>query len=115
MHRGDDEDRYPDEPDEFDPHDLGPPTPGADRETPGPDPPSVDFDPTEVDVPADLARAFWGAVLLANVALLAGSLAVMVAAFEGRYGLAAVLGLVAVVGFAGTYRIYRVREDREGP
>lgn len=109
----DDEDAHPDEPDAFDPHSLGPETPGADGETPGPDPPSVDFDPTEVDVPADLARAFWAAVVLANVGLLAGSLAVLVAVFEGRYRLAAVLGAVGVVGFAGTYRIYRARVGGE--
>lgn len=109
MTAGDGEDRHPHEPDEFDPHSLGPETPGLDGETPGPDPPSVDFDPSAIDVPPDLARAFWGAVLMANVGLLAASLAVMVAVFEGRYRLAAGLAAVGAVGFAGTYRIYRSR------
>lgn len=109
-----DDDPHPHEPEEFDPHSLGPETPGVDGETPGPDPPSVDFDPDEVDVPADLARAFWGAVLLANVGLLGVSLAVMLAVFEGRYELAALVGAIGLVGLGGTYRIYRARPGEDG-
>lgn len=114
MSLEDEDDPHPHEPEEFDPHSLGPPTPGADGETPGPDPPSVDFDPSKIDVPSDLARAFWGAVVLANVGLLAASLGAMVAVFEGRHGLAAALGAIGVVSFAGTYRIYRSRAGGEG-
>jgi len=102
---GEDDDVWPDEPEEFDPHSLGPETPGDEGSGVGVEPPSVDTDPG--DVPADLARSFWGAVVLANVGLLGVSVAVMVVVFEGRWELGGWLAAVGVVAFAGTYRVYR--------
>jgi hypothetical protein len=84
------------EPEEFDPMSLGPEIPT---------PP----DPTETDADIDPGthRLFWGLVVLFNVALLALSLGVMFAAFEGRLELGAQLVLVGIVLSAYGYFRYR--------
>ncbi|MFB6119053.1 hypothetical protein [Halosegnis sp.] len=90
---GEREDPTPAEPDEFDPDSLGP------------DPP----DPTAEDVSVDeeTARAFWSAVVLANVGLFAGALGPMLAYFRGQLLVGTAVFLVGAVALARTYRIAR--------
>lgn len=87
------------EPEEFDPSDLGPDVPEAP-------------DPTEGDVDIDPAthRLFWGLVVVFNAALLAVSLGLMFAGFEGRYALGGQLVLAGLV--LGGYGYYRYRQFR---
>lgn len=88
-----DTERYA-EPEEFDPHDLGPPVPEAP-------------DPTEEDIDVDprLWRLFWGLVAVFNVALLALSLGVMIAVFDGKWVLGGQLVAVGLVFLI--YGIYK--------
>lgn len=92
-----DDDPWPDEPEEFDPDSLGPdppdPTPevGSDVEA------SLG---ATADVDDDLFRAFWGAVVFLNVALAALALGAMLVYFRGDYSTgtsALAVGLVATV------------------
>jgi hypothetical protein len=96
-------DAWPDEPDEFDPERLGPEIPSA------PDPTSDD-----VDVPPELAKAFWAAVIFANVGLLGVSLGPMLIFFEGRIDAGLVSFLVGVLGLAFAYRRYHGYMNRDG-
>jgi hypothetical protein len=93
------------EPAEPDPHDLGPPIPEAP-------------DPTETDAEIDPAvhALFWWLVLVFNAALLALSLGVMIAAFDGKYALGAQIFAVGAVLFGYGYLRYRKfeREKEEG-
>lgn len=93
---------WPDEPDEFDPRSLGPEIPSA------PDPTHDD-----VEVSAELAKAFWSAVLFANVGLLGVSLGPMLAYFEGRTDLGLAVFLVGVLGLAFAYRRYHGYMNRD--
>ena len=85
-------DPWPDEPGEFDPDSLGPDRVAADAEDAGAGP---------------VADAFWSAVVLANVGLLAVSVGPMFAYFQGRVLLGAAL---FVVGAVALYRTYRIRD-----
>lgn len=89
------------EPEEPDPHDLGPPIPEAP-------------DPTETDAEIDPGthRLFWALVVVFNLALLALSLGVMIAAFDGKYELGGQVFLVGAVLFGYGYFRYR-RFERE--
>jgi hypothetical protein len=84
------------EPPEPDPHELGPPIPEAP-------------DPTETDAEIDPGtyRLFWGLVVVFNLSLLALSLGVMFAAFEGRFEFGAQLFLAGAILFAYGYVRYR--------
>jgi hypothetical protein len=100
-----DEDAWPDEPEEFDPDSLGP------------DPPTVTRTGELVregqDAPKEVQNAFWKAVLLANVALLGISLGAMLLYFRADWdfgGGALVVGLVAL---ALTYRTYHQFMNRD--
>lgn len=84
------------EPEEPDPTDLGPPIPEA------PDPTAGD-----VDIDPSTHRLFWALVVVFNAALLALSLGVMFAAFEGNYELGAQLSLAGIVLFVYGYVRYR--------
>lgn len=91
------------EPEEPDPHDLGPPIPEAP-------------DPTETDAEIDPAvqSLFWWLVLVFNAALLALSLGVMIAAFDGKYALGGQLFAVGAVQFAyGYFRYRKFERERE--
>lgn len=90
LEKEEEDDPWPDEPDEFDPHSLGP-------EIPSVDPPSGDVD-------RETFLAFWGAVLSLNVGLLLPSLGLMVWYFEG---MATVGALLMAAGAASLYRTYR--------
>ncbi|PSQ45416.1 hypothetical protein BRD17_01505 [Halobacteriales archaeon SW_7_68_16] len=76
-----------------------------------PDPPSVDV-PDDVDVPEYVQRAFWSAVVLANVALLAVGLGVLFGVANGEWRRAGAAFLVAGIATAHGYRIYRRFERR---
>lgn len=80
------------EPGEFDPDSLGPEVP-----TPAP--------PTEAD--SDVRGLFWGLVLVANVALMAGSLGLMFIIFQDGWMPGVQLVLIGLV--LGLYVYYRVR------
>ena len=95
-------DAWPDEPDEFDPESLGPEVPSA------PDPTSDD-----VDVPPELAKAFWAAVIFANVGLLGVSLGPMLIFFEGRVDAGLVSFLIGVLGLVFAYRRYHGYMNRD--
>lgn len=55
----------------------------------------------------DVRHAFWVAVFAANIALLAGSLAVMFVAFRGEWTVGGVLAAVAVITGVRTVITYR--------
>jgi hypothetical protein len=98
----DDDDAWPDEPREFDPDSLAPSVSGP--ETPGIDVPEApEFDG---DVPDDVARAFWSAVLLANVGLFGVCVGAMFVVFRGQLRLGGFLFGVGVLSLLFTYRRY---------
>ncbi|WP_248515320.1 DUF7322 domain-containing protein [Salinarchaeum laminariae] len=81
-----------------------------------PDPPSFDVTsgedlvenlPSGDEVSADVRRSFWEMVVLIKIALLALSVGIMLAYFQGRFDLAAGLGLVAAL--AGVRVLLRIR------
>ncbi|MFC7235866.1 DUF7322 domain-containing protein [Halosegnis marinus] len=84
---------WPDEPEEFDPTSLGP-------DPVSPSPPETDAEG------GDLADAFWNAVVLANVGVLAVSVAPMFVYFQGRLALGGGLFAVGAVALYRTYRVY---------
>lgn len=109
----DDEDPWPDEPDEFDPDSLGPETPDVEPEV------ASSFE-AAADVDEDIFRAFWGAVVFLNVGVAALSVGAMLVYFRGDWatgGPAMAIGLVAVA-FVGrfylTYLSARENEDTDG-
>lgn len=96
-----DEESWPNEPDEFDPDDLGPDPPDAT---------GANASGTRVDVSDDLVQAFWASVLFVNVALGALSIGAMLIYFRGNHWAgvpAIVIGLVAVLAFFRYYRNVR--------
>lgn len=93
------EDGWPDEPDEFDPDSLGPDPPDSTRSL------RDSLGATEA-VPDDLFRAFWASVLLLNVALAALSIGAMFIYFRGDYGTGGLAMLIGAVAAAGTARYY---------
>lgn len=100
------EDPWPDEPEEFDPQSLGPGIPEAPA---APDPASGD-----VEVSADLVKAFWAAVVFVNVGLLGVALGPMLVLFEGRTDAGVAAFLVGVLSLVFAYRRYRSYKDRNG-
>lgn len=119
----DDEDPFEDPLERFDP-DADTEDPGnayePDEESLAPDIPSIETPAVDVsdafaDTNADpeLTRTFAIAVVLTNVGLLAISLGLMFAVFEGRTQLGGVLVLVGGFALARTYQRYRAfRADR---
>jgi F0F1-type ATP synthase assembly protein I len=99
---------WPDEPEEFDPHSLGPEIPSA------PEPPDPTSD--DVEVSPDLAKAFWAAVVFANVGLLGVSLGPMLVYFEGMTDLGLAVFLIGVLSLVFAYRRYHgyVHRDEGG-
>jgi len=97
---------WPDEPDEFDPDDVGPETPDSTptlRESFG----------AAADVSEDLFRAFWASVLFLNVALAALSIGAMLVYFRGDYASGGPALLVGTVAAFATARYYwRVKTGR---
>ena len=94
-----DEESWPDEPDEFDPDSLGPDPPDSTptiRESLG----------AAEDVSDGLFRAFWASVLFLNVALAAISIGLMLIYFRGDYGTGGPVLLIGIVAGLGTARYY---------
>lgn len=114
MIPGSDEERWPNEPDvsnepsEMDPlEDVGPDVP----EVSVPEPPSVP-DPSQNDVPDDLARRFWKLVAVFNVALFAASLGPMLAVFRGQWVTGSAVFLLGAGFFVYGYLGYRRHRNR---
>lgn len=95
-----DEERWPDEPEEFDPDSLGPDPPEA------PDPTSGDALAATEEVPDGIFRAFWASVLLLNVAVAALSIGAMFIYFLGDYRTGAQAILIGVIAALSTARYY---------
>lgn len=115
------EDDRPGEPEEFDPDEVGPEIPDVE---PSVEVPSVDVSDAAASLDEDLFRAFWGAVVFLNVALVALSLGVMLVYFRGdweRGGASVAVGVVAAA-FVGRYYLLSLSArdgdaegDGEGP
>lgn len=96
-----DDDRWPHEPDEPDPEARW-----GNPEEELPTIPEVDV-PDAGDADPEVRRAFWAAVVMANVALLLVSLGPMLAVFRGQWRLGGALFAVGVIVFYRLYRHYR--------
>lgn len=74
---------------------------------------STEAERTTVEVDSRTSRYFWSAVVLANVAVGAGSLGLMLIAFRGQWFLGGGLVLVGLLAGIRTHRIYREFKDGE--
>jgi hypothetical protein len=90
-----DEDPHPEEPDEFDPHSLGPEST---------DPTATNAD---IEVDGETFRAFWSAVVLANLGLFAVALGLMLAYFRAQLLVGGALVVAGAGALGHTYRIHR--------
>lgn len=105
----DPDDPWPHEPDEFDPHSLGP----------GGDPAATDDGESArpgaatADVDRETFRAFWGAVVVVNVGLFLVSVGPMLMYFRGQIALGGGMVLVGIGAFAHAYLIYRRYRSEE--
>jgi len=93
------EESWPDEPDEFDPDSLAPDPPDSTRSL------RESLGATE-DVSDDLFRAFWASVLLLNVAFAALSIGAMFIYFRGDVETGVPVMLIGAVAAAATGRYY---------
>ena len=101
----DGDDPWPDEPKEFDPHSLGPGSPGSgDGDLTGGD--------EEHDVDDDTFRSFYGAVVLANVGLFGVTVGPMLWFFRGQTLIGGAMFLVGVGALVRTYRIQKQYQQR---
>lgn len=99
----DDEDPWPDEPDEFDPDSVGPETPDVEPEV---DVPSVDSFGAAADVDEDIFRAFWGSVVFLNVAIAALAVGAMLVYFRGDWSTGGPALLIGALSAAFVGRFY---------
>ena len=99
LEEDEDENAWPDEPDEFDPDSLGPDPPDSTRTI------RESLGATE-NVPDELLRAFWASVLLLNVAIAALSIGAMFIYFRGDYETGFPAVLIGTVAGAATMRYY---------
>lgn len=91
-------DPWPDEPAELDPDSLGPGSGLAG---------GSDLGEGDYDVDGETFRAFWGAVVMANVALFGLTVGPMFIFFRGDYAVGGLLFLVGLGSLARTYSTYR--------
>lgn len=83
-----------------------------------PDPPSESLGPeapkapdySNRDVPKDVQRDFWGAVILLNIAIGGVSLGLMLIGFQGRWLFGGTLLAVGLFSGARAWRLYRDRQ-----
>jgi hypothetical protein len=113
----DDEEAWPDEPEGFEPDDLGPDAPDPTA--------NVDSRVKEslgatADMEEGLFRAFWGAVVFLNTALAALSIGSMLVYFRGDWTMGGPALLVGTIAAVFTVRFYlkgkrklRERDERE--
>ncbi|MFO7925481.1 MAG: DUF7322 domain-containing protein [Halobacteriota archaeon] len=95
----DESDAWPDEPDEFDPENIGPEIPDTE--------PTLDESLKATEgVSEELFRAFWAAVLLLNVALAALSIGAMLIYFRSDYRTGGPVLLIGIVAGIATFRYY---------
>jgi hypothetical protein len=94
-----DEERWPDEPEEFDPDSLGP-------DVPDPTPDVEDTLTADAEVSEELFRAFWAAVLFLNVAIAALAVGAMLIYFRGDYARGGPALLVGTIAALSTARYY---------
>ncbi|MEF8808737.1 DUF7322 domain-containing protein [Natronomonas sp.] len=99
----DDEDAWPDEPEEFDPENLGPEAPDASS--------NIDSRVKEslgatADMEEGLFRAFWGAVVFLNTAVAALSIGAMLVYFRGDWAMGGPALLVGSIAAVFTVRFY---------
>lgn len=108
-----DDDGNPHEPAEPDPDAIGPRVESTEPEVPEPDIPEPDIpDLEEVDVPQELAVAFWTVVAMANVALFGVTVGALVIVAFGEWLLGAGgIGVGLVAGLLG-YRRYESYRNR---
>ncbi|QLD86654.1 hypothetical protein HWV23_13265 [Natronomonas halophila] len=111
------EEAWPDEPEGFDPEDLGPDTPDPTA--------NVDSRVKEslgatADMEEGLFRAFWGAVVFLNTALAALSIGAMLVYFRGDWAMGGPALLVGSIAAVFTVRFYlkgkrklRERDERK--
>lgn len=104
---------WPDEPEEENPEDRWP-----DPEHDLPSVPSVDHesriptvDPPDPGQAPEVQRAFWTAVIYANIGLAGVCIGPMIAYFRGQLDVAAAVFAVGLFGFARTYQVYRSVAD----
>jgi hypothetical protein len=105
---------WPDEPDEDDPESRL-----ATPETELPSVPEVEIptpSKTEADASPELKRAFWGAVLLANVGVAGVTIGPMLIFFRGDWTFGLALVGLGVLSLVRTYTVYRsfVHRDQNG-
>lgn len=93
------EERWPDEPEEFDPDSLGP-------DPPDPTPSTQESLAASEEISDELFRAFWASVLLINVALAALAVGAMLIYFQGDYDTGVPALLIGSVAAIGTARYY---------
>lgn len=102
----DDDDPWPDEPEEFDPDSLAPSV------TPPEAPDAPEFSGEDVD--DDVFRAFWSTVIMANVALFGVSVGAMVVFFLGDLRVGGTAIVVGVLAALFGYRYYAAfQRDRQ--
>lgn len=99
-----DDEAWPDEPNEFDPDSLGPSV----------DTPSTDVPELDDDVDEELFRTFWATVVMANVGLFAASLGLMFAVFRGQHRLGGLVFAIGVLALLFGYRHYRTYRSDDG-
>jgi hypothetical protein len=104
---------WPDEPDEPNPEDRWG---DAERDLVRvPEAPEVSTpSASDTDVPAEVARNFWAAVVFANVGLFGVSLGAMLIGFRGQWlwgGAAVLVGALALVRTYLQYRSFVTRDD----
>ncbi|MFB6082676.1 MAG: hypothetical protein ABEJ94_00335 [Halorientalis sp.] len=110
-----DEERWPDEPDDPGSPESVEPDPESDLT---PSPPEVDVpeppDPSENDAPKGLLRSFWKLVAVFNVALFALALGPMLVVFRGQWVDGGIVFVVGVGFFVYGYVRYQHARDRFG-
>jgi nitrogen fixation-related uncharacterized protein len=94
-----DEEGWPDEPEEFDPDSLAP-------NPPDPTPKGSGTPKADADVSDGLFRAFWASVLFLNVAIAALAVGLMLIYFQGDYATGVPALLVGSVAAFGVGRYY---------
>lgn len=98
-----DEEAWPDEPEEFDPDDIGPEPPDATSNIDSRVKASLG---ATADIDDEVFKAFWGSVVFLNVALAALSIGTMLVYFRGDWAMGGPALLIGAVAAVFTVRFY---------